>query len=59
MNLTPLGRLGWSWTINGITYHTDGDGKGRYWKRLLLDSEFVAPRSRADMIKFLAKGEVI
>ena len=51
--LNPYGRLGWSWTINGITYHTDGAGKGRYWKRLLLDSEFVAPRGRADMLRMI------
>ena len=51
--LNPYGRLGWSWTINGITYHTDGDGKGRYWKRLVLDSEFVAPRDRVKMLRLI------
>ena len=59
MNLTPLGRLGWSWTHAGLIWHTGKDGKGLYCGRLLLDSEFVTPRSRAMMIKFLAKGEVI
>ena len=53
MNLTPLGRLGWSWTIDGIIYHTDYYGKGRYWKRLLLDSEFVAPRDRVKMLRLI------
>ena len=53
MNLTPLGRFGWSWTTNGITYHTDSNGKGRYWKRLLLDSEFIAPRDRVKMLRMI------
>ena len=56
--LKLFGRLGWSWIHSGELWHTDADGSGLYCKGYLVDRDFVAPRSRTEMIKFLAKGEL-
>lgn len=53
MNLTPHGRLGWSWMHAGLIWHTDHYGKGLYCGRVLLDSEFVAPRDRVKMLRMI------
>ena len=53
MLLNPYGRLGWSWTHAGFIWRTDHDGKGLYCGRVLLDSEFIAPRDRVKMLRMI------
>lgn len=56
MNLKMYGRFGWQWEYAGEIWRTGDDGRGLYCGRVLMDSEFTAPRGRVEMLRFLERG---